>query len=459
MGRFHLHGAYMKTKFTKTNVLQMKCPASGYIIAWDKKTPGLGLRLTANGARSFVFERRLHKRTVRTTIGDAITWELEAARIKARSLSVAIDGKRDPRIEAKEEADKAAAVRLEAQRQGLILEGVWATYVEDRRTAYDAKKRRPAWGDRHSKMHELLAAPGGVKKKRGKGLTKPGPLRALMPLRLEEITSERVSSWLTLESKKRPTNAAQSYRLLRTFVQWCSDYEKDGVRPYRGIVPADACSSNSVRKAVPGSNVKKDVLELGQLAAWFAAVQGLNNRTISAYLQVLLLTGARRNELARLKWADVRPDRMTLRDKVDGTRVIPLTPYVAQLLGSLQRKNQWVFASVRAEGGRLMEPRIAHNAALSAAEIEHLSLHGLRRSFATLPDYLDEMPAGVVAQIMGHKPSATAEKHYKVRQIDLLAKWHTKIETFILEQAGIAAPLPAAGLRVVAADGSVRATV
>ena len=32
------------------------------------------------------------------------------------------------------------------------------------------------------------------------------------------------------------------------------------------------------------------------------------------------------------------------------------------------------------------------------------------------------MPAGVIAQIMGHKPSATAEKHYKVRQIDQLVR-------------------------------------
>ncbi len=38
---------------------------------------------------------------------------------------------------------------------------------------------------------------------------------------------------------------------------------------------------------------------------------------------------------------------------------------------------------------------------------------------------------------MGHKPSATAEKHYKNRPIDLLRKWHGKIEEWILEQSGI----------------------
>ena len=47
------------------------------------------------------------------------------------------------------------------------------------------------------------------------------------------------------------------------------------------------------------------------------------------------------------------------------------------------------------------------------------------------------MPVGVVAQIMGHKPSATAEKHYTVRPLDLLRVHHEKIEAWILEQAGI----------------------
>jgi intergrase/recombinase len=48
-----------------------------------------------------------------------------------------------------------------------------------------------------------------------------------------------------------------------------------------------------------------------------------------------------------------------------------------------------------------------------------------------------ETPAGVVAQIQGHKPSATAEKHYKVRPLELLRLHHEKIEAWMLEQAGV----------------------
>ena len=42
----------------------------------------------------------------------------------------------------------------------------------------------------------------------------------------------------------------------------------------------------------------------------------------------------------------------------------------------------------------------------------------------------------MVAQLMGHKPSATAENHYTVRPLDLLRVHHERIEAWILKQAG-----------------------
>jgi integrase len=149
---------------------------------------------------------------------------------------------------------------------------------------------------------------------------------------------------------------------------------------------------------------------------------------------------------------------LTIRDKVEGERTIPLTPYLASILKDLKRRNDtpptvrrlkalkengsdwtpspWVFSSQTSATGRLEEPSIAHRKAIAAAGLPPVSLHGLRRSFNTLSEWV-EVPAGVVSQIMGHKPSATAEKHYKVRPLDLLMMWHARIEAWILEQAGI----------------------
>ena len=65
-----------------------------------------------------------------------------------------------------------------------------------------------------------------------------------------------------------------------------------------------------------------------------------------------------------------------------------------------------------------------------------LTFHGLRRSLSSLMEWL-EVPAGAVAQIQGVKPSATAERHYTVRRLELLEMHHKRIEAWILEHAGI----------------------
>ncbi len=80
-----------------------------------------------------------------------------------------------------------------------------------------------------------------------------------------------------------------------------------------------------------------------------------------------------------------------------------------------------------------------------------MALHDLRRSFKSLTEWL-EVPAGVVAQLMGHKPSATAEKHYTVRPLDLLRVHHERIETWILEQGCVE-------FEVMATPGKLRVVV
>lgn len=237
------------------------------------------------------------------------------------------------------------------------------------------------------------------------------------------------------ESACRPSQTHIAFTAFKTFLNWCGDNGR-----YKAITGADIITRR-IMSALPKKTAKSDCLQKEQLAEWFTAVRQIQNPVISAYLQALLLTGARREELAGLRWDDVdlRWKSLTIKDKVEGLRVIPLTPFVEQIIQGLPRRGQWVFSSPKAASGRIQEPRIAHNKALAVAGIDGLTLHGLRRSFGSLAEWT-ETPTGIVAQIMGHKPSATAEKHYRVRPLDLLRMWHIKLEAWILEQAGIALP-------------------
>jgi len=194
-----------------------------------------------------------------------------------------------------------------------------------------------------------------------------------------------------------------------------------------------------VTEITPRKNTKEDdALQKEQLRAWFKQVRALQNLVLSAYLQGLLLTGARRTEWQLLKWTDVdfNGKKLTIRDKVEGQRTIPLTPYLASLLKALPKNTPFVFGSLSSKRKHLVGVSKPHAKAVHEANLPHVSLHGLRRSFATLSEWI-ELPVGVVAQIQGHKPSAIAEKHYKRRPIDLLRMHHEKFEAWILRQAKV----------------------
>ncbi|MCG9077002.1 tyrosine-type recombinase/integrase [Laribacter hongkongensis] len=418
-------------------------PGKAQTFYWDTASPGLGLRVTPSGAKAFIFQSRVNGTVVRVTIGDIRVWRLDApagsrepnARAEARRLQSLCDEGIDPR---QEKADRLAAAEQKkqaAERQRVTLGEAWSIYIES---------RRHAWGERHTIDHIELAKLGGKVKLRGKGLTEPGVLAALIQIKLADLTPALIQSWVNTESMKRATRTALAFRCLSVFANWCEEQEQ-----FSGLIPAGAFTQKRVKEAVhPVRRKEGDCLQKEMLPVWFAAVRSINNPVVSAYLQGLLITGARRRELSGLQWDDVdfRWRSMTIRDKVEGERTIPLTPYLASLIAMLPRMirndgtpSPFVFGSPSAADGRLQNPDKFYTLALRAADMPHISLHGLRRSFITLCEWT-EAPSGVVAQIVGHKSSAVQERHYKRRPLDLLRQHHDRIEHWILEQAGIPQP-------------------
>ncbi|MEO8298890.1 MAG: integrase family protein [Burkholderiales bacterium] len=429
----------------------MACPpGKDQVFVRDIEGNGLKVRVSPSGAKTFVFEQRLSGRTIRKAIGSVDAWSIPDARAEAKRLSLLLDGGVDPREVERQQAAEKAAARAAAEAQAAALAAhaaadaltvgeAWARYIAE---------RRPHWVERTYTDHLKIAQEGGKPRERLPGvLTKPGPLAAFMPLRLVDRDAAAVEAWAAHEAKNRPARVRLALRLLKAFMRWAAA-EPD----LKGRADPTAASAKKARGAAGKPKAKDDVLLREQLPVWFGHVRTIPNPVISTYLQGLLLVGCRREELAGLKWNDINWQwkSLSIRDKVDGERVIPLTPYLASLLAALPRRNEWVFSSPTSASGGLREPSIAHRRACAAAGLEGLTLHGLRRSFASLTEWL-EIPAGVVAQIQGHKPSATAEKHYKRRPLDLLRVHHERIEAWVLEHAGIAfdPKTATAGLRVV----------
>ena len=434
--------------FTAPRVAAFQCaPGKKQSIFWDGKTPGLGLRVTATGAKSYIFETSLNGKTLRITIGDVATYSVAAAQRKAETYKVQTNEGIDPRqvrtdalIAEQTERDAkeatAAAFQVRQVAESITLGDVWPIYVAE---------RQPLWSAHHIDAHARIMQPGGENWKRGNKITEPGPLASLSSVRLIDLTMPRLEAWAKVEAISRPSSGRLAMRLLKACLNWCSAHAD-----YAAIITTNAAKSTKARESLGKAKVKNDVLQREQLAAWFAAVRQVRNPVIAAYLQCLLLTGARREELAELRWVDVdfQWNSLKLNDKVEDFRMVPMTPYVAHLLASLPRRNEWVFSSPASKDGNLSEPRYAHNQATVSAGLPHLSLHGLRRSFASLCEWT-ETPSGIAAQIQGHAPQGVREQNYIRRSLDLLRMWHIKIEAWILEQAEIDFVTVTPGLRAV----------
>jgi len=411
------------------------CPDTlPFVLVRDADKKGLRLRVTKAGGKHWQFETRIKGKLFTRALGEWPAVSIDQAKTEAHRLRGLTETGTDPReLERQQAADKAAdkaAAIAAAVVQAVTVGEVWAAYLD---------ARKPHWGTRHHADHAKLIQAGGLPAKRGtrgRGVTIAGPLHSLMALPLRDLTAPVVEAWAAKEAKTRPTSARLAWRCLKAFLTWCAE-QPEYAPAMAAVNPA---KTKKAREALGKAGIKQDALLREQLPAWFAAVQSVSNPVAAAYLQTLLLTGARPGELLALRWDDINTKwhGLTIRDKVEGERVIPLTPYVSHLVHGLPRRSEWVFSSASkdTQAKTLSIPRNPHNQACKVGGIDGLTLHGLRRSFKSLTEWL-EIPAGVVAQLMGHKPSATAEKHYTVRPLDLLRVHHEKIEAWILEQAGV----------------------
>jgi integrase len=415
-----------RVNLTAGRVAEFQCAAGkSQSFLWDTKSHSLAVRATSNGAKAYICQAKLHGKDIRVTLGAPDSWTILDAREAANRFKVTVDQGVDPRVLAAEARSAAEEAATDKEARKLIARVAWDAYL---------KAPHPKWGDTHRKDHEIAAQVGGEKPRRGKALTKPGPLAGLLARPLHEITAEVVAKWLKTEGVERATAAGNSLRKFRTFINWCAAHPT-----YKKAVNLDCATAKVVIDFTPRKNTKEeDSLQKEQLKAWFKHVRAIDNPVISAYLQGLLLTGARRTEWQLLKWKDVdfEGKKMTIRDKVEGHRAIPLTPYLSSLLKNLPKHTAYVFGSETSKHGFVVGVSKPHAKAVAQGKLPHVSLHGLRRSFSTLSEWL-EVPVGVVAQIQGHKPSAIAEKHYKRRPIDLLRMHHEKIEAWMLHEAKV----------------------
>lgn len=366
-----------KVKLTRERLRQIKAPEAGEITIWDTEVPGLGVRCLPSGVKPYVVIYRAgYGRdgiARRMTLGKVGTLRLEDVREAALGIRGRVLRGEDPVAERR-------AQRREAKRPALTLREALDRYDTDqgRRGVTDRKNVRSAL-QRH-----LLDHGGDV------------PLAELDRRAVVEAVE-------ALEAKNLP-GAARSLRgHASTFLKWCADRGLIEANPLQGYRAPRA--TRAQRIARPG----RDLTDTETALVWEACGAGGINPAFGQIIRMLILTGQRRTETARMRWADLGENRKWWCIPPDQTKrgiahEVPLPPLAQKIIASVPRHAgcEFVFSTngrSPISGWSKLEPKLRERAGLA----EDWTLHDLRRTYRSGMTRLGIDPD--VAEIMlNHRP-------------------------------------------------------
>lgn len=200
---------------------------------------------------------------------------------------------------------------------------------------------------------------------------------------IEHISKEMVAERHLKTAKEAGKAAANNVmRTLRAIYNFANELSDDSlpVNPVKRL-------SNTRQWFVVER--RQTVIDEPDLPKWFQAVNKLENPVIRDYLLLLLFTGARRTEMASLKWEDVDMENKTfvLTVTKNGKPLpLPMSGYIHHLFENRHtaRQNDFVFPG-QGKGGHLIEPRKQMDKVTKETGIT-FSVHDMRRTYTSAID-------------------------------------------------------------------------
>lgn len=266
----------------------------------DSDVPGLQVRVTGTGAKSFVFFTRFPgKRTPeRRLIGKCVSMTVDEAREVAREWRRMIDRGLDPREEAerlRREAEEEERRRIAEEEQGLF-----DTVMDDYLTRHIAKTRRAREAENRIRRTLLPAWSG----RSTASITKADVVKLV-----EKIADENGLY-----------EAHAVFGHIRTFFNWAIN------RGIYGLPDHSPCDRLRVSQLVGAKKPRQRRLSEEELFAyWRATRPGRSPRRDypwAPFMRFLLLTGTRREEAAAARWREFHPELVRLlRKRKDGEQI------------------------------------------------------------------------------------------------------------------------------------------
>lgn len=339
---------------------------------WDDELSGYGLKITPAGKKVFVVQYRIGRRSRRMTIGMFGPLTADQARSQAQAALRQVARGDDP-------MNERDLVRDQKSTGDLLNEFL--------RLHADAKLK-----DRSSAEYRRL-------------------ISTLVPSRLLSRPASEVArsdvSQLHNSLAVTPYQANRLLAVLRKFFNWC---ERMGYRPDH---------SNPALHVEPYKERKRErflspneIAHLGMVLAEIEA-EGTGNPYVIAAIRLLLLTGARLNEILTMKWdwIDFEGACIRLPDSKTGAKQIYLSAPALLVFSNIPRLegNPYVICGGKA-ASCMVNLQKPWRAIRQRAGFLDLRIHDLRHSFASIA-VANGMSLPMIGKLLGHSQPQTTQRY------------------------------------------------
>lgn len=399
-----------------------RVPESGRADYPDALVPGLALRVTATGHRSFVLIARYPlkpKNPTRRALGDYGEMSLEKARERAREWIALIRQGTDPKV-------SEARYRAAEQRSQVNTFGVVAATFIDRYTIKLA----------HATQAKKIIEDEFITRWANR------PVADILP-------EECADAIRAIVKRGAPYQAHNAFAHLRRLFNWAIGSHEFGISksPVERLRPADLIGKREARERV---------LTDAELRAVWNGCEAMGY-PYGPLIKLMILTGQREREVADMVWSEVDLDVAiwtvpASRMKGGRAHVVPLAPEALAILKSLPRfTNEHVFSTTDGQ-------KSVNGFAKAKVRIDRFSdttgwvFHDLRRTvrthFSALPvqDMVREL---VIAHARPGLHKVYDQHSYMDEKRECLTLWEARLR-------GILAPKPPAGVADIEAERARR---
>jgi integrase len=295
-----------RIKLTKSAIDVLPTPGSD-VVYWDASLPGFGVKVTPKGRKVFLVLYRTGgagSKLRKYTIGPYGRVTLHQARVAAQKVFAAKLEGRDPADEKRE-----AKRRIVADRVDDLLEAFIAQRLSQNRSGNEIARL----------LRRELGKTWGAKS-------------------IHEISKRDVVEVVsTIEQRGAPAAANKTLKSIKTFLRWCVGRAILDQSPAEGV-------------PLPAKSVARDrVLSDEELARVIAAARTLGD-PYSGIVELLALTGQRREEVSGMHWDEIDSVRRTWtipksRTKNAKGHVVHLSTASMAVLNRAGRRDTLVFST------------------------------------------------------------------------------------------------------------------